>query len=84
MENKRHFLLVAGTVIKSARLCHPTHIFTGGSVLILNGTGAGQVGEKQHVAYLISSTDLMTMETRCFTKTGSGQTNLRDRKPQQN
>jgi hypothetical protein len=53
-------------------------------VLILNGTGAGQVGEKQHVALLISSTDLMTMETRCFTKTGSGQTNLRDRKPQQN
>ena len=33
----------SGTVIKSARLCHPTHIFTGGSLLILNGTGAGQV-----------------------------------------
>jgi hypothetical protein len=32
-----------GTVIKSARLCHPTHIFTGGSLLILNGTGAGQM-----------------------------------------
>ena len=33
----------SGTVLTSARLCHPTHIFTGGSVLILNGTGAGQV-----------------------------------------
>jgi hypothetical protein len=32
-----------GTVIKTKRLCHPTHIFTGGCVLILNGTGAGQV-----------------------------------------
>ena len=32
-----------GTVIKSARLCHPTHVFTGGSLLILNGTGAGQM-----------------------------------------
>ena len=32
-----------GTNITSARLCHPTHVFNGGGLTILNGTGTGQV-----------------------------------------
>ena len=32
-----------GTTIVSSRLCRPTHVFTGGSMTVLNGTGAGQM-----------------------------------------